>query len=262
MHEQATSPLFALVCGFEKSGTTLLNEILRRHPGVDSGFECGFLLGQSPRDFPSIQPYCTFFRQKWGVSKEDIRYICDTDDWDECYRRVRERAGVIEDKHSLLFDKTPAYMKVLDAVLDRATDIPCVVCVRDPRALMCSWAHWSGHKEDAEQWLRDNFASNCERYLSYAHGYSRAMKAHSSRILVSRFEPLCLAPEEKLQQIFHFLGLVFEPDYLYFSSEHFVYGSTVSTDYLFPYRHMLSDSLCRDILEATRDYADWHFHGE
>ncbi len=51
MHEQATSPLFALVCGFEKSGTTLLNEILRRHPGVDSGFECGFLLGQSPRDF-------------------------------------------------------------------------------------------------------------------------------------------------------------------------------------------------------------------
>lgn len=252
--------LVALVCGFEKSGTTLLNEILRRHPGLDSGFEGGFLLGDSPRRFTSIQPYCVFFRKKWGVSREDLAYICDTDDWHECYRRVREKAAVITDKSCALFDKTPAYMAELDQVLQRIHDLPCIVCVRDPRSLMCSWANWSGHGEDAEQWLRDNFDDNCQRFLRYARGYSSALPSHGSRIYVNRFEQLCLNPEAELRRIFAFLGLEFSQDYLRFSSEHFVYGNTVSTDYIAPYRKSLSKELCQDILDATADYAQWHFH--
>lgn len=252
--------LLALVCGYEKSGTTLLNEILRRHPKLDSGFEGGFLLGETPRQFPKIQPYCAFFRQKWGVSHEDLRHICDTDDWQECYRRVREKAAVITDKNCSLFDKTPAYMGQLDAVLRRIPDIPCVVNVRDPRSLMCSWAHWSGHGDDPEQWLRDNFEKNCQRFLSYARGYSAALACHGSRIHLVRFEHLCLTPDAELRRLFGFLGLEFSSDYLQFSSEHFVYGNSVSTDYLYPYQSRLSDGFCQDILDATAEYAQWHFH--
>ena len=45
------NPLFALVCGFEHSGTTLVSEILRQHPQLDSGFEGGFLLNNEAKEF-------------------------------------------------------------------------------------------------------------------------------------------------------------------------------------------------------------------
>ncbi len=253
-------PLHALVCGFEKSGTTLLNEILRRHPALDSGFECGMLLGNSPRDFPGIQPYFTFFRDKWRVSREDMDWICDTDDWSSCYARIRERSPVIEDKSVSLFDKTPIYMKHLPEVLARMPDIPCVVNVRDPRALMLSWARWSGHRDREEQFLAETFDKQVERYLSYGRGYRTAAESSAGRLYLNRFETLCTAPVKSLESLFAFHGLVFEEEYLHFSSEHFVYGTTVSTDYLLPYQGVLSAGLCDRILNATREFEDWHYH--
>ena len=92
------SPLAAILCGYEKSGTTLLNEILRRHPKLDSGFEVGALLAESPRQFRQIQPYFAFFRSTWKLTREDMQYICDTDEWGEFYRRSSERSPVIVDR--------------------------------------------------------------------------------------------------------------------------------------------------------------------
>ena len=151
MTDSSVSPLWTIICGYEKSGTTLLNETLRRHPKLDSGFECGFLLGETPRAFHDIQPYRHFFRTEWQLSKTELFHIIDTDDFNECYRRARELSPVITDKSVYLFDKTPIYMLHLPKVLDRMPNLPCVVCVRDPRALMLSWARWSGHYEDAER---------------------------------------------------------------------------------------------------------------
>lgn len=68
-------PLRAIVCGYEKSGTTLINEILRRHPQLDSGHEVGVLLVETPRQFHSKQPYCSFFRQTWKLSPEQLADI-------------------------------------------------------------------------------------------------------------------------------------------------------------------------------------------
>lgn len=253
------APLIALVCGFEKSGTTLLNEILRRHPLLDSGFECGFLLGNSPREFRNFQPYFAYFRQTWELSREDVRYICDTDDWSECYRRARERAPFIHNKNTYIFDKTPIYMLHLASVMAKVPGIPCVVNVRDPRTLMLSWANWSGFKDDPEKWLTENFEANCERYLSYANGYYNAVDAGYGPILLNRFETMCLRPEEQLTKIFNHFGLDFDASFLRFSSKHFVYGNNVSKKYLRPYEGRLSKSLCDRILAATSNFSDWHF---
>lgn len=255
----ANFPVRALICGYEKSGTTLLNEILRRHPRLDSGFEGGMLLGDSPRDFPGIQPYFAYFRQKWRLSREDMEQICDTDDWATCYRRIRDLSPVIADKNCELFDKTPIYMKQLSEVLARVPGVPCVVNVRDPRALMLSWARWSGHSEDPELYIRQNLANYCQRYLDYARGYHAALPRYGDRIYLNRFESLCLEPQPQLEKIFDFLGLCFEPDFLHFSSEYFVYGNTVSTDYLFPYQGVLSEEVCQAILAGTAECAEWHF---
>jgi len=252
-------PLKAIICGYEKSGTTLLNELIRRHPDMDSGFEGGFLLGDSPQQFPTIKPYYGFFQSKWQMTNADMNYVCSTDNWAECYRRVRERSPIITDKSVFLFDKTPIYMLHLSEVLSKTGDTPCIVNVRDPRALMLSWARWSGHTEDSEQWIKSNMRTYCERYLSYAEGYSNAMLQYRDRIFLNRFEELCTDPTPRLQAIFEFLGLEFSEQYLSFSSDHFVYGNTVSEAYIEPYRGTLSDEICEEILTATIEYSQWHY---
>jgi len=258
--ELPRSPLAAIVCGYEKSGTTLLNEILRRHPQLDSGFEVGVLLAGSPREFRQIQPYFAFFRSTWKLTREDMQYICDTDEWGEFYRRSRERSPVIVDKHSLIFDKTPIYMRDLRQVLDKVPGTRCIVNVRDPRALMLSWARWTGRTVDPAAWIEENFAANIERFTSYAEGYRGALASHGEHILLNRFEEFCMDPAAGARRIFDFLGLHFAGEYLTFSSEHFVYGNTVSTAYVAPYIDTLPGALCERILAATSDYAEWHFN--
>ena len=169
---------------------------------------------------------------------------------------------MIADKRSMLFDKTPVYMKHLPSVLARVPGLPCVVNVRDQRALMVSWAKWSGGGADIEGWVAENFCGNVARFRSYAEGYRAAADRFSDRILLNRFETMCLEPRQSLQRVFAFLGLQFSEDYLNFSSKHFVYGSAISTDYLYPYRGALSEGLSDRILEATAAYADWHFQAQ
>ena len=252
-------PLVALVCGYEKSGTTLLNEILRRHPQLDSGHEVGVLMGDSPRDFPNAKIYFAFFQQTWKLSKAQAQHCCDTDVWSEFYRRAREASPVIADKASLIFDKTPRYMLTLADVMAKAAPLPCVVNVRDPRAVMHSWACWSGHRDDPGHYVEAHFSDYCERYLSYAQGYQSAVAQYADRLYLNQFEQMCLQPEATIDRIFAFLGLEFEPAYLHFESEHFVYGSTVSQAYLQPYLKDFSDALSQRILDATSAFADWHF---
>lgn len=261
--QQTTSlePLRAIVCGYEKSGTTLINEILRRHPRLDSGHEVGVLLADSPRQFSRKQPYFAFFKQTWKLSQEQVQEICDTDDWGEFYRRARQISPLITDKTVYLFDKTPAYMLHLSDVLAKVPNIPCLVNVRDPRSLMLSWANWSGGRENPGEWIEQKF-SYCEnRFLSYARGYRDALATHGDRILLNRFELLCLDPKSHLEKIFRFFDFEFSDDYMTFQSDHFVQGNTVSRDYLYPYQHAIKPFLCDRILEATAEFEDWHFHG-
>lgn len=253
------SPLAFIVCGFEKSGTTLLNEIFRRHPGLDSGHEVGALLGVSPRNFKSHQPYFAFFMKTWRLQACELEDICDTDDWSTFYRRILELSPLILNKNVQLFDKTPIYMKYLDLVLNRVPCLPCVVSVRDPRAVMHSWANWSGHRDDPEKWLVENFHSNCERYLSYGLGYRRALINHHRYIFLNRFEDLCMDPMLVMKRIFNFLGFEFGTEFLQFESEHFVYGNSVSAKYIDEYSGVFSPKLCREILSATAEFKEWHF---
>ena len=254
-------PLCALVCGFEKSGTTLINEILRRHPRLDSGHEVGVLLVDSPRQFHTRQPYYSFFCETWKLSRAEAAKVCDTDDLATFYRRARALSPVIVDKSVSIFDKTPAYMLHLSEVLSRAP-LPCIVSVRDPRALMHSWANWSGHSADPERWLNENFDYNLNRFLSYGRGFRRAAEARADLLRVSQFEHLSENPETEFEKIFQFLGLEFQTEYLSFTSEHFVYGNTVSTDYVFAYRDRLSSAMCDRILEATSEFEEWHYHAD
>jgi hypothetical protein len=81
----------------------------------------------------------------------------------------------------------------------------------------------------------------------------------AARRLLTRFEELCTDPVPRMEAIFRFLGPEFSEEYLAFSPDHFVYGNTVSTAYLQPYRDTLSDKICEEILDGTINYHQWHY---
>ena len=252
-------PLRAVICGFENSGTTLVEAVVRCHPEFDSGFEGGFLLGRSPRDFPTIQPHFAFFRTCWELSEQDAAWICDTDLWAEAYRRARERSPVIANKQTYLFDKTPAYMRQLTEVLERVPGLPCVVTVRDPRALLASWAKRTGYDRNPQLWAVKQLPGLCERYITYGRGYAEAARRFPERLLLVRFEHLCTDPPGEFERIFRFLGLEFEASYLDFPTTYGVHGTTISTSYREAHRECFSAGICEEILQRTQEFRDWHY---
>jgi hypothetical protein len=255
-------PLAAVVCGFEHSGTTLISEILRQHPRLDSGFEGGFLLNQEAKQFLNCEPYYTNLKGGWGVSDEDLQYICNVETWRELYQRLRERSSVIKSKTTWLFDKTPRYMQKLDHVLKQVPGVPCVVIYKDFRALM-----WSSFKRNGkgkgltiEEWYEKIFPLTCHYTLSCARGWKQAIEnGLEERILLVRYEKLCTDKTKVSQQIFEFLGLEFDESYLSFEKPRYrhVYGKEVSTNYLTEYTQHLPEKICQEIVEKTAEFKDW-----
>lgn len=252
------NPLFALVCGFEHSGTTLVSEILRQHPQLDSGFEGGFLLNNEPKEFLTTEPFYTNSKKGWGLKDEDFSYICNGDNWAEVYLRIRERAEVIKNKNVSLFDKTPRYMQKLPNVLERVPDIPCLVIVKDIRSVF--WSSYKRAKMTMDEWHKKIFKRTCNHTLSYAKGWKEAIeKGLEKRILLIKYEELCLDQKTEVKKIFDFLGREFQESYLTFNNPKYnnVYGGDISTQYLTEYKGNLPEYICEEILELTSEYSDW-----
>lgn len=255
---QNNNPLKVLVCGFEHSGTTLVSEILRQHPQLDSGFEGGFLLNDSIHQFLSTEPFYTNVKGGWGVNDDDLKYICYAEEWPEVYRRLRERATIIKNKDVLLFDKTPRYMQVLPSVLQRVPNVSCILIVRDFRAIF-----WSSFKRTGltiDEWYEKIFPITVNHVLSYCQGWQQAVKqGFFDIILLVKYEKLCLNKHQESSKIFDFLGLEFVESYLSFSEVRYphVYGNNISNKYLLEYRDNLPSYICNKIKESMSKYSDW-----
>jgi hypothetical protein len=124
------NPLLCIICGYECSGTTLVSELVRQHPGVDGRFECGFLLVEKMTEFIDLEPYASNLKRDWGVTQESLEYICQAPTWLDAYCRLRERAA-IPSRNVQLYDKTPLYLRDLQAVLGKA-DVPSAKPARLP----------------------------------------------------------------------------------------------------------------------------------
>lgn len=247
----SSSALLCLVCGFERGGTTALSEVLRQAPGIEAGFEGGFLFARDPAAFPSVDPYYGMALRGWGLALEDMEYVCSAPGWEEMYRRLAERFRPGE--RVRVFDKTPRYMERLSEVMAKVPGAPVVVVVRDPRALFWSWLKRAG--ERPIDWLE----AYPVRYRSYAAGYQAALQAGlGDRLLLVRHEDLSLHPQEELQRVFSFLDLDFEPGYLSFSPRfRNVRGQGMTSAFVLEYRDHLTSEECRQILAATAGCADW-----
>ncbi|MBF2000307.1 MAG: sulfotransferase [Synechococcales cyanobacterium M58_A2018_015] len=251
-------PLAVLVCGFEHSGTTMVSEMLRQHPQLHGGFEGGFLLNETAQAFLSTEPYYTNVKNGWGVTDAQMREICNSYTWAGVYAKLQDKAAILRHQSGGLVDKTPMYMSVLSDVLQRVPNVPCIVMVRDFRAL--AWSSFKRASMPLEQWQHQRLGIACKHMLSYAEGWSRAMAdGLGHRLLLVQYEAFCADPIPQAQIIFDFLQLDFDPAYLSFGAgkHEFVYGNQVSNSYTAEYKQHLPDSICHRVIDSLWRYRDW-----
>jgi hypothetical protein len=284
------NPLFCIVCGFERGGTTLAAELIRQHPDIDGRFECGFLLVDDMADFAKLEIYPDNLKAGWGLSDEDFAYICASPSHLVAYKRLVERSN-IPDKTVRIFDKTPRYMQRLKDILFQI-DVPCICVVRDPRALYWSrQKHWDKKRlilgprwrkiyRFLERMPLPSFIRRLERaffrwrhtinrfnlfsghYVDYSRGWQEANHLFSDRILLVRHEELCTNPKVETQRIYEFLGLEFKEAYLTLPTvpDPYVNRGGILTDFIYEYRQGLSKRNQRYLLKKTKEFSEWHWH--
>jgi hypothetical protein len=118
----------------------------------------------------------------WNVSAEGLQGIRRARNFDDmCARLILASPTLTAIPNARVLDKTPAYIRELSHVLDKAPGVPCVVIVKD------KVVH---------------------------NGLRLAQKHHAKRILVVDHHLLMVGAHATMQRVFKFLGLHWDPGYL------------------------------------------------
>ncbi|MEF2231540.1 MAG: sulfotransferase [Pseudodesulfovibrio sp.] len=221
--EANDQPVKLVIAGFEHSGTTLVSDIIRNSLVYDSGFECGFLLVNKPKDFKHCIPFYEMLIKGWGITPEDRDHILEADSLKDMYARLRLRSAFINPELEL-FDKTPQYMKHLKDVMTRGQTPKTIVMLRNPVRLFTS-CRTRRPDEPVDVFL--------DRYNSYVKGFMKAYNSPKLRpnILPVYLEDLCEDQDAVAKRIYEFIGLEFSPDKLRLNSKFLnVRGKQISKD--------------------------------
>jgi hypothetical protein len=212
----AESPV--IVLGVSRSGTTLLKQMLDRHPALAIPTESYFLpqLWDRHGERPEREAFLADLERlarirDWGVSRADVE------------RRLPQDAGFAEAiaaiygayaqtrGKSRFGDKTPSYMQRLD-VLDRAfPDGRYLHLIRDGRDAALSFLALTRKPRfnPARPRSLAPFAAQWRREIEGARRFGRERVPGRYREL--RYEDLVADPEAKLREACEFLELEFEP---------------------------------------------------
>jgi hypothetical protein len=201
-------PLGVLVTGIEHSGTSLLSLLLERHPLLCGGFECGLLLGDSPGDFPKLEPWYQWMMDPvefghWGIPRSAMHEIVESADWAGAYRKIIEHSPRFDRPDQRVVDKAPRYRLNLAEILDKVpAEIRCLVIEKNLENL------WRSFRR------RTDFNDFADRCRVYQVAKRRAQKAHGDRIKIIRYENLCTNVAEEVGTALAFLGLEFQEEFV------------------------------------------------
>lgn len=282
------SPLYCLVCGYERGGTTLIAELIRQHPLLDGRFEIGFLLVDDLNEFRKLHVYVRNLKAAWGLEDDDVDYILSAPDHITAYRRLLERSN-LPDKKVKIYDKTPAYLRKLPQIME-SVDVPVICVARDPRAIFHStYKHNPDNNlrigrtrkiyqlltqrrmpsiirklaqhifEFRREWLKATaFSHEYERRASL---YNQAKLKYPNRIHLVQYEALCLNPIQETRKIYDFLGLDFDPSFLDFPTrpDPYVDRGGIRPELIDAYRTEMPKWQQLLILWKTRRVRQWHW---
>ena len=248
-----------VICGVEHSGTTLISDLFRQSPDVDTGFEVGVLLGSSPRRFPKVRPYAQNILNGWDITPEELSFCCDAESFIDFYDRLQNTSRVLKASTLRIFDKTPRYLAYLDSCLKKVP-APFVLTYKDPRAIVFSDFKRSG-QEDFDTWF-ESYALIKLGYLRQLYTNYRSRAARSKRVLRVSLEHLCLNPRVASEQIFSHCGEVFSLEYLLFKNSNYLENRAASISPRMPFEYMagLEASQTNTILQYFSELDEWFYN--
>jgi len=175
------------VVGPERSGTTLLKNVLRSHSNMCSvDGETAFFLRKRYDNFDpkflESEKYDKIFEKSTSV----------TGIFDELAREVKNKESA-----QFFLEKTPAHAQRASYLIDRFPFSYVVFIIRDPRDALRS------AKKHEDYWA--NLPSE-DRVGSYIESWRQSVSAYfgvkeSNRVLLVRYEDFCRAPKEELQRL-------------------------------------------------------------
>jgi len=183
--------LCGIVTGMEHSGTTLLSQLLNAHPDVAAGVESGILLANL-HEFNSLKPYWDWLSGSagwgWCLLEEHRDLLLDAESYADVFQILGEHKGknnkdlylraLFQSSH-IIYDKTPAYVFHLTAVLSRI-DVPCCITMK-------SWPETFNSYCIKRQWDTNKLAARYEKMLDEV---ILAKQRFGSRILVILYRSL------------------------------------------------------------------------
>jgi len=252
-----------VICGLEHSGTTLVSDIFRQIENIDSGFECGVLLGQAPKDFPNIQPFYKNMPGGWDISEDALREVCNTDSFCEFYSNLYQESGFFNPDVSHIFDKTPRYFRDLFNCQEKI-GVPFIATYKDPRSIVYSDFKRSGKPKNFEKWY-EHYKVPKLRYLS--NTYNNYLMCCSNRhpraseVLCVALEDICLDTRSSLEKMFSHVDLEFNISYLLLKNLRYAHTRLpqISSRIPFEYLDSLSPSQIRTIERDFSSLDKWFY---
>lgn len=246
-----------IICGMEHTGTTLISDLFRQVPGLDSGFECGVLLSDTPSEFKTVEPFAENMLDGWGITWDQLDECCAAPDHAGFYDCLTEHTTVLPEGTDAIFDKTPRYLSDLSRVLDRS-DAPVVMSCKDPRAIVCSDFKRAKTK-DFNGWYSD-YMPRKRGYLKRCYTEYSANK-DNPRVAVVPLEELAMNSRATMERMFAHVGLTFIMDYVIIRELRYenTRSRTVSADIAFEYTRHFNAHQCKRIEKDFALAEDWFY---
>lgn len=255
-----------IICGLEHSGTTLLSDVFRQVSGLDAGFEVGVLLGDSPRDFPNIQPFYNNVKSGWNIQISNLEIICDTNNFFDFYVGLQANSGILDKSTQYIFDKTPRYFLDLFGC-QKKVKLPFIATYKDPRSLVFSDYKRSGKGKSFKEWY-DAYKKTKLQYLTKIYNNSYLVWKNASQDDLSKskifcigLEEICLNTKVSMEKIFQHVGFNFELSFLLLKGLRYQHTRRPEISSRIPFEYL--EGLTKDqILCIQEDFAeltDWFY---
>lgn len=203
--------IFIIGCG--RSGTTLLREVLDRHPSIASGPETQFL-----RRMPNIK----WISATWGIPPDEVRRRLASHTSIASFAGAFLRDYAASRNKPRWLDKTPGNVTELHWLLSSFPNARFIHVIRDGRDVVCSRQAFARHMVRGGQVVpktnaRDTSVRDEAAWWVQAVSSGLAFRDHP-RLLEVRFEALLEDPQRIARAACSFLGEPFEPAMLDASS--------------------------------------------
>ncbi|RMF06479.1 MAG: sulfotransferase [Candidatus Neomarinimicrobiota bacterium] len=199
--------------GCPRSGTTLVQEILNRHPAIALAPEL-FYIRHFVETTPTLQDSESRLRlgkkiiaQDWfdrlEIEKEEFLHWMETRGTTHAliYRELLRRYGAQKDA-TWIGDKTPNNVLYIPRLLTYFPDAVFLHILRDPRAVVRSWK--------TVPWTTGTIWGDAKIWRKYIRAWDRFRSYTEGRGLTIRYEDVIGNPETTVQSICQFLNLPYD----------------------------------------------------